>query len=52
MLSLSEKEKLLNWDVLVTPEETPNNAKTAHQHKEQVGFIICQGSDISRSREE
>lgn len=42
MISLSEKEKLLNWDVLVTPEETPSHPKNIHQHKEQVEIIICQ----------
>ncbi|XP_040893606.1 protein-methionine sulfoxide oxidase mical2b isoform X3 [Toxotes jaculatrix] len=38
MLSLSEKEKLLNWDTGVTPEETPINTdtKTTQQHKDQV----------------
>ncbi|XP_039664326.1 protein-methionine sulfoxide oxidase mical2b-like [Perca fluviatilis] len=38
MLSLSEKEKLLNWDLLVTPEETPinTNTKNKHQHKDKV----------------
>ncbi|XP_044048501.1 protein-methionine sulfoxide oxidase mical2b isoform X3 [Siniperca chuatsi] len=38
MLSLSEKEKLLNWDVLVAPEDTliNINTKNAHQHKDQV----------------
>ncbi|XP_042351352.1 protein-methionine sulfoxide oxidase mical2b isoform X1 [Plectropomus leopardus] len=37
MLSHAEKEKLLNWDVLV-PEETliDTNTKKAHQHKDQV----------------
>ncbi|XP_053175957.1 F-actin-monooxygenase mical2b [Scomber japonicus] len=38
MLSLSEKEKLLNWDMQATPEETPSNTgtKTKHQQKDQV----------------
>ncbi|XP_054475310.1 F-actin-monooxygenase mical2b isoform X1 [Anoplopoma fimbria] len=36
MLSLSEKEKLLNWDMLVTQEEAPINTKHSHQHKDQV----------------
>ncbi|XP_051239431.1 F-actin-monooxygenase mical2b isoform X2 [Dicentrarchus labrax] len=36
MLSLSEKEKLLNWDTLVTPEETLINTENTHQHKAQV----------------
>ncbi|XP_029909568.1 F-actin-monooxygenase mical2b isoform X2 [Myripristis murdjan] len=40
MLSLADKEKLLNWDLLVTPEETPGqintNSKTPHQPTEQV----------------
>ncbi|XP_042267116.1 protein-methionine sulfoxide oxidase mical2b isoform X2 [Thunnus maccoyii] len=38
MLSLSQKEKLLNWDMLVTPEETLSNTdtETTHQHKDQV----------------
>uniref|UniRef100_A0A3B4THF7 F-actin monooxygenase n=1 Tax=Seriola dumerili TaxID=41447 RepID=A0A3B4THF7_SERDU len=37
-ISPSEKEKLLNWDVEVTPEETPVNAdaKSAQQHRDQV----------------
>ncbi|XP_041794159.1 protein-methionine sulfoxide oxidase mical2b isoform X2 [Chelmon rostratus] len=35
-LSLSEKEKLLNWDMLVTPEETVINNQNSHQHKDQV----------------
>lgn len=48
LLSLSEKEKLLNWDVPVTSEETPNNTKDAHQHKEQVEFILGQGSNIEK----
>lgn len=34
MLSLADKEKLLSWDALVTPEET--DTKTIHQHKDQV----------------
>ncbi len=37
MLSLSEKEKLLNWNIVVTPEETVNNA---HQHKDEVESFI------------
>lgn len=45
---MSEKEKLLNWDVPVTSEETPNNTKNTHQHKEQVEFIVCQGGNIER----
>ncbi|XP_035520801.1 protein-methionine sulfoxide oxidase mical2b [Morone saxatilis] len=36
MLSLSEKEKLLNWDTLITPEETLINTENTHQHKAQV----------------
>lgn len=40
MISLSEKEKLLNWDELVTPEETPSNTRNLHQHKEQVEIIL------------
>ncbi|XP_049429560.1 F-actin-monooxygenase mical2b isoform X2 [Epinephelus fuscoguttatus] len=39
MLSLAEKEKLLNWDMPVAPvEETLINIKTknTHQHKDQV----------------
>ncbi|XP_071770958.2 F-actin-monooxygenase mical2b [Centroberyx gerrardi] len=40
MLSLSEKEKLLDWDLLVTPEETPGrisaNTKTTQQPTHQV----------------
>ncbi|XP_034734184.1 protein-methionine sulfoxide oxidase mical2b isoform X7 [Etheostoma cragini] len=38
MLPLSEKEKLLNWDLLVTPEETTvnTNPKNKHQHKDKV----------------
>lgn len=36
MLSLSEKEKLLNWDVLATPEEININTKNTHQHEDQV----------------
>ncbi|KAF7656436.1 hypothetical protein LDENG_00041180 [Lucifuga dentata] len=40
MLSLSEKEKLLSWDLLVTPEETQGlitaNTKTAHEPRDQV----------------
>ncbi|XP_028440837.1 protein-methionine sulfoxide oxidase mical2b isoform X2 [Perca flavescens] len=38
MLSLSEKEKLLNWDLLVTPEESPINTNTKNkpQHKDKV----------------
>ncbi|XP_032367629.1 protein-methionine sulfoxide oxidase mical2b isoform X1 [Etheostoma spectabile] len=38
MLSLSEKEKLLNWDLLVTPDETTvnTNTKNKHQHKDKV----------------
>lgn len=47
MISLSEKEKLLNWDELVTPEETPSNTKNIHQHKEQVEIIICQDRNSS-----
>lgn len=39
MLSLSQKEKLLNWDLLVTPEETLNAAENTHHHKEQVESI-------------
>ncbi|KAI3370864.1 hypothetical protein L3Q82_007381 [Scortum barcoo] len=35
-LSLSEKEKLLNWDVLVTPGEPPLNTKNINLHKDQV----------------
>lgn len=35
MLSVAEKEKLLNWDTLVASEE-------ALQHNEQVEFIIQQ----------
>ncbi|XP_025764712.1 F-actin-monooxygenase mical2b isoform X3 [Oreochromis niloticus] len=37
-LSFSAKEKLLNWDVEVNPEETPVNTTTenAPQHKDQV----------------
>lgn len=35
MLSVTEKEKLLNWDALVAPEEAP-------QHREQVEFIVQQ----------
>lgn len=38
MLSLSQKEKLLNWDLLVTPEETLNDTENT-RHKEQVEFI-------------
>ncbi|XP_070827722.1 F-actin-monooxygenase mical2b isoform X3 [Chaetodon trifascialis] len=34
MLSQSEKEKLLDWDV--TPEETLSNSQNSHQHKDQV----------------
>lgn len=33
MLSMADKEKLLNWDALVAPEE---------QHREQVEFIVQQ----------
>ncbi|XP_076588755.1 F-actin-monooxygenase mical2b isoform X2 [Chaetodon auriga] len=36
MLSQSEKEKLLDWDMLVTPEETLINSQNSHQHKDQV----------------
>ncbi|XP_074490198.1 F-actin-monooxygenase mical2b isoform X5 [Sebastes fasciatus] len=38
MLSVAEKEKLLNWDVQLTPEEAPINTNTiyTHQHKDQV----------------
>ncbi|KAM7414000.1 hypothetical protein PAMA_019021 [Pampus argenteus] len=38
MLSLTDKEKLLNWDVLVTPEEPLSNpeTKTTCQQKDQV----------------
>lgn len=46
LLSVSEKEKLLNWDVSVTSEETSNNTKNTHQHTEQVEFIVRQGSNI------
>lgn len=46
LLSVSEKEKLLNWDVPVTSGETPKNTKNARQHKEQVEFIVRQGSSI------
>lgn len=37
-LSFSAKEKLLNWDVEVNPEETPVSAaaENAPQHKDQV----------------
>ncbi|XP_068595063.1 F-actin-monooxygenase mical2b-like [Brachionichthys hirsutus] len=35
MLSPPEKEKLLNWDTLVT-EETPSNTKATHQQEGQV----------------
>lgn len=35
MLSVAEKEKLLNWDTLVASEE-------AGRHREQVEFIIQQ----------
>lgn len=42
ILSLSDKEKLLNWDVLVTPEDAPINTNTnsIHQHKDQVELVI------------
>ncbi|XP_069018633.1 F-actin-monooxygenase mical2b isoform X2 [Embiotoca jacksoni] len=33
-LSLSEKEKLLNWD-LVKPEETPSSTATKHTHQQK-----------------
>ncbi|XP_070762813.1 F-actin-monooxygenase mical2b isoform X1 [Enoplosus armatus] len=38
MLSLSEKEKLLDWDALVTPEDAlvTANPKNTHQRKDQV----------------
>ncbi|XP_027128126.1 F-actin-monooxygenase mical2b isoform X3 [Larimichthys crocea] len=36
MLSHTAKEKLLNWDVLVAPEETVTDSKITHQHKDQV----------------
>lgn len=39
MLSHTAKEKLLNWDVLVAPEETVTDSKITHQHKDQVEFI-------------
>ncbi|XP_068170293.1 F-actin-monooxygenase mical2b-like isoform X4 [Antennarius striatus] len=35
MISLPDKEKLLNWDMLVT-EETPSNANNTHQQEDQV----------------
>lgn len=35
MLSVAEKEKLLNWDTVVASEE-------ALQHREQVEFIVQQ----------
>lgn len=42
MLSVAEKEKLLNWDVQLTPEEAPINTNTiyTHQHKDQVELFI------------
>lgn len=46
LLSVSEREKLLNWDVPVTSEEAPNNTKNTRQHKEQVEFVVRQGSNI------
>ncbi|XP_030281730.1 F-actin-monooxygenase mical2b isoform X3 [Sparus aurata] len=36
MISLSEKEKLLNWDVLVTPEEPEIKTKSPLQQTDQV----------------
>ncbi|KAM9351924.1 F-actin-monooxygenase mical2b [Symphorus nematophorus] len=36
VLSLSDKERLLSWDMLVTPEETVINTKNTHQHKDQL----------------
>uniref|UniRef100_UPI0037E78314 F-actin-monooxygenase mical2b isoform X4 n=1 Tax=Semicossyphus pulcher TaxID=241346 RepID=UPI0037E78314 len=36
MLSFSEKEKLLNWDMLVTPEETESNTNNKNKHQLQV----------------
>ncbi|XP_036962755.1 protein-methionine sulfoxide oxidase mical2b isoform X3 [Acanthopagrus latus] len=36
MISLSEKQKLLNWDVLVTPEEPAIKTKNPLQQKDQV----------------
>lgn len=44
MLSLSQKERLLNWDLLVTPEETLNATGNTHQHKEQVEFMRIQAA--------
>ncbi|KAK5867943.1 hypothetical protein PBY51_012396 [Eleginops maclovinus] len=36
MLSLSDKEKLLSWDIQATPEETGINTNTNNQHQQQV----------------
>ncbi|XP_041652089.1 protein-methionine sulfoxide oxidase mical2b isoform X9 [Cheilinus undulatus] len=36
MLSLSEKEKLLNWDILATPEEMTSNTNNKKTHELQV----------------
>ncbi|XP_033940403.1 F-actin-monooxygenase mical2b-like isoform X5 [Pseudochaenichthys georgianus] len=36
VLSRSEKEKLLSWDIQAAPEETGVNTNTNNQHKQQV----------------
>lgn len=38
ILSLSDKEKLLNWDTLATPEDTPINTST--NNTDQVELVI------------
>nr|XP_046251208.1 protein-methionine sulfoxide oxidase mical2b isoform X2 [Scatophagus argus] len=59
MLSLLEKEKLLNWDVPVTTEETLTNTKNTRQHKDQVQAEreadkpetdLCQDGEPSQSQ--
>lgn len=40
MISLSEKEKLLNWDVLVTPEEPETKSKSPLQQTDQVELVV------------
>lgn len=44
LLSCSEKEKLLDWEMEVSPEEPPNNTKTSHQLKEQVETFIYENN--------
>lgn len=36
MIPLSEKEKLLDWEMKVTSEENPINTKATQQHEDQV----------------